>query len=120
MIGTLRQTLAADLGALDVPVLVAWPDRISPPCVIVVPPASASYITSGPTFGSFTVALDVVALVPHGSPSVALPALETLIEGVLTNSADWALNGVESPGVTTIGAADVLGTVIHLNKTGRI
>jgi len=120
MIGTLRDTLAADLGALDVPVLAAWPDRVTPPCVIVVPPASASYVVGGPTFGSFTVALDVVALVPHGSPNVALPALETLIEGVLTNSVDWALNGIESPGVTTIGAAEVLGTVIHLAKTARL
>jgi hypothetical protein len=77
-------------------------------------------VTGGPTFGGYTVALDVVVLVPKGSTDLALPALEALIEGVLANTVDWSLSGVDSPGVTTVGAADALGTVIHLSKTSRL
>lgn len=119
MISQLRDQLASDLAVLDVPVATAWPDRVTTPCLVLVPPSTASYITGGPTFGEYTIGVDVLVLV--GKPSaVTLEALDLLIEGVLANSVDWALSGVDSPSTVTVNGAEVLGTVIHLSKPARL
>jgi hypothetical protein len=118
----LRDTLAADLAALDVPVHPAWPDTLVVPCVFLTPPLGGEYVTAGPTFGGYTMAVDVVILVGHAQAGTAFAALEHLIETVLINTVDWSLDGVDSPSPISVtdGGAEYLGTVIHLSKTTRL
>jgi hypothetical protein len=116
MIADLRAKLVADLGVLGIPVHDSWPDRVTPPVLFVVAPNNAFYVAAGPNFGEYTVALDVCALVPKQAASEALSALEDLLEGVLTNTVDWALQGVDAPGVVTVNGSDCLGSLIHLSK----
>ncbi|GAA3193967.1 hypothetical protein ACFO1B_03830 [Dactylosporangium siamense] len=120
MIKTLRDQLAKDLDVLGVPVANGWPDRITPPVLLVVPPASAVHVTAGPNFTEYTVALDVVVLAGKASPALALNALEELVEGVLSNTVDWSLSGVDSPSLVTISGTEYLGTVVHLSKPTRL
>ncbi len=119
MITALRDQLAADLAPLGVPIHAAWPDRVTPPCVLVTPPPGR-YVAGGPQFDSYTVALDVVVLVPRSSPSIALAALDLLIEGVLLNTTTWGLSGVDGPSSTTVGGFEVLGTIVHLEAQTRM
>ncbi len=116
MITTARTTLAADLAAVGVPVHTTWPDRISPPCVLLVPPQAGSYVTSGDTFRTYTLALDVLVFTDRGSFELMLPILETLIAAVLANSEDWQLTGVDAPGVTVLGGSELFGSTVHLAK----
>lgn len=121
MIQTIRDTLAADLGVLDIPIYAAWPAKmISPPCVFVTPPVSTSYVTAGPNFTEYTVAVDVVALVAKADASVALANLEVVIEGVLANTVDFGLSGVDAPGTVSVNGVEYLGTVVHLAKPSRL
>lgn len=120
MIQELRDTLAADLAVLDIPIYAAWPAKITPPCVFVTPPVSAPYVTAGPNFSEYTVAVDVVALVAKADAAVALANLEVVIEAVLANSVDWGLSGVDSPSTVAVNGVDYLGTVLHLNKPSRL
>lgn len=117
MIAELREKLAADLAVTGATVHDGWPDRLTPPALLVTPPSSGSYVTAGPDFGStYIVAADVVVLVGKASLSLALEALDTLLEGVLTNTADWALSGVDAPAVVTVHGGECLGTTVHLSK----
>jgi hypothetical protein len=116
MITAARTQLAAELAALDVPVHQAWPDRITPPCVLLTPPQSGSYVTGGQTFRDYEVFLDAVVLAERGSFDVVLPALETLLAALLHLTEDWALQGIDPPSVTTVGSVDYLGTVVHLSR----
>lgn len=120
MIAALRAQLAADLAVLDVPVVEQWPNRVTPPVIFLTPPASGSYVAGGPTFGSYTCSIDVVILVDRAVIAAALSTLEDLVEGVLTNSVDWSLDGVDSPSLVTIGASEYLGTIAHLSKPSRL
>lgn len=121
MIAALRATLAADLEAAGVTVHPAYPDRLSPPCLVVSPPASGQYVTSGPNFGAtYTVHADVVALVAKGTPSLSLADLDDLVEAILTNTVDWSLDGVDAPAVVAVGSGEMLGTVVHLSKSARL
>lgn len=119
MIADLRAELAADLGVIGTPVYTTWPDRITPPLIVLTQPAS-DYVTAGPTFGGFTVAVDLVILVARSANSVALDNLDALVEQVLANSVDWRLTGVDGPSIVTINGAEHLGTIAHLNKEARL
>jgi hypothetical protein len=121
VIAELRAALVSDLdAATTTPVHNAWPDRFTAPCVAVVPPAG-SYVRAGQTFGSFEVLADALLLVPRGTDAAtALVALDSLIELVLANSADWSLQGVDSPSIVTVGAVEHLGTLIHLAKQSKL
>lgn len=114
MISELRDQLASDLAVLDVPVHVAWPNRVTVPCVALVPPSAASYVAPGSTFGTYSLGVDVLVLA--GPPSaVTLEALDLLVEGVLRNTAgEWGLSAVDSPSTVTVNGSDVLGTIVHL------
>jgi hypothetical protein len=115
----LRDQLAAELrDALDVTVFSSWPTDIVLPCIYVMPPLGDAYIQAGPNFQEFTLATDVAILVDHADVVESLEALETLIEGALVNSMDWALTSVEPPAPITVteGGAEYLGTVLHLSK----
>lgn len=115
MLTAVREQLAAELAEIGVPVHTAWPDRLSPPCALLVPP-SGTYVTGGQVFGSYTVALDLVLLAERGSFDVVLPALETLIDAALRLTESYGLSGVDSPSVVTIGGIDYLGTTLHISK----
>lgn len=120
MIADLREQLAADLReAVGVPVHAGWPDRLTPPCVLLTPPQT-TYVTAGPNFGEFSVSLDMALMVPKASPAEALSTLDALIETALTYSADWSLSGVDGPAVVSVNGIEYLGTVAHLSKHGRI
>lgn len=130
MLTDLRAELAADLAAgTGVPVLSAWPARITPPCLFVTPPSTSAYVTGGggagvTTFGEYLVSADVVCLVPQATPpDIAITALDTLIESVLVNTAaDWILGagGCASPSVVTVNGSEYLGTIVHLSKFARL
>lgn len=116
----LRTTLVADLPDLDVS--PSWPVELNPPCAFITPPLAESYVTQGPMFGEFTVALDLVLLVAHSDAEEALFQLESMLAYALRNTADWVLTGVAAPAPTTVteNGADYLATVIHLSKPVRI
>lgn len=116
MITELRSTLVEDLRSVGLPVFEAWPDRVTPPCLFVTPPASDDYVTSGENFTEYMVSLDVVILVAHATAGVALTALDTILELVITNTADWRLIGCDSPSLVTISGNEYLGTIVHLSK----
>lgn len=120
MIRELRDQLAADLGVIGVPVHTSWPDRITPPVIFLTPPTAGSYVTGGQTFGSFVCSVDVVILAARSDTATTLDGLEDLVEGVLTNTADWSLSGVDAPGLVTISGLEYLGTTAHLSKTARL
>ncbi|HLL68813.1 MAG TPA: hypothetical protein VK453_24330 [Micromonosporaceae bacterium] len=118
-IKVLRETLAGELAdALGVPVDPAWPVQINPPCAFLTPSAGSSYVVAGKNFGEYTVAVDVVLMVEHGAVEDALVALEALVEVALVNSADWVLDGVDSPAPTSVteSGAEYLASVMHLRK----
>jgi len=115
MITEARETLAAELADVGVPVWTEWPDKFVPPCVLLVP-ATGTYITSGGYGGQYVLALDVIAVTGRGSYDVVLPSLESLVERVLTYTADWSLSGVDSPSLVTVGGTEYLATVIHISK----
>lgn len=118
----MRDELAADLEVLEVSVFSSWPQRITLPCVYVMPPLGSVYISAGPSFGEYTVHADVAVLVDHDDVNEALETLETLLEGVIKNSMDWAFGGVEPPAPITVteSGADYLGAVLHLSKPIRL
>ena len=120
MITAVREQLAADLAEVGVPVHSQWPDRVTVPCLLLVPAADRPYVTGGQTFGEYALALDVVVLVERGSHEVALPALEALLDAVLANTVDWGLTGIDSPTVVTVAGVDHLGTTVHLSKFARL
>lgn len=119
----LRNALAADLAVLDVPVYDSWPIRPDPPCIFLVPPLGGSYITGARQFaGSYVLSLDAVVLVERRPPDEGREGLETLVEGLLRNSIDWALSGVDPPSAVNISESsyEFLGTVVHLSKSFRL
>jgi hypothetical protein len=128
MIDVVRAALVSDLvsgsdGAvtpIGVTVLDAWPSKApTPPVAFVVPP-QGTYVSAGPTFGTYTVALDVVLVAGRPEARDALVQLDQLIERVLVNTADWTLAGVDSPAVVTINGVDYLGCITHLSKPAQI
>lgn len=115
----LRDQLAADLAVIGVPVHASLPDDLDVPCVFLVPPLTASYITAANLYGaSYVLALDVVVLVAHTGAGEAYEAVESLVEAVLANTVDWTLTGVDPPAALTVteGGAEYMGTLVHLSK----
>lgn len=119
---SLRETLAADLAPLGVPVSASWPNAIVAPCAFVIPPLGDNYVVGGQTFGEYRMNVDLVLLVDHSTASEGLAALEALTELALANTVDWALAGVEPPAPITVteSGAEYLGTVMHLSKPFRL
>jgi hypothetical protein len=115
----MRDTLAADLTVIGVPVFSSWPTSINLPCMYVMPPLGSVYLSAGPNFHEYTAYVDVAILVDHDDVETALETLETLLEAAITNSMDWGLGNVEPPApiAVTEGGAEYLGIVMHLNKT---
>jgi hypothetical protein len=120
VIAELRSALISDIETgLDGAALVypPWPDRFGVPAVIIAPPLG-DYITAGQTTGSYVCRVDALCLVSKSGDSLA--ALDDLVESVLENTVDWALAGVDSPSTVVVGAAEYLGTLIHLAKQSKI
>lgn len=117
-IKALRDALASDLSPLGVTIHPAWPIDFEPPCAFVTAPLTASYVEAGPTFGTYTVNVDVVLLVPHSTADAGLDAIEALVESTLLNTVDWRCLGVDTPAPITVveTGAEYLGTVVHLSK----
>lgn len=109
----MREQLAADLRVIDGMPKVEpdWPARLTPPIIYIQPPLT-DYVLSGQAFGEYAVSLDVVIVLRDRD----LSELERLIEGVLKNTADWALLGVDAPDVITANNNAYFGTTIHLSK----
>jgi hypothetical protein len=119
----LREALVSDLAALNVPVYATWPTQIDPPCLYVLPPLSAAYLTAGPNFGGeFTASLDVAIIAAHEPAGAALETVEELLELTLINTADWLLDAVEPPAPITVtdSGAEYLGALVHLSKSVRL
>lgn len=119
----LREALVADLSALGVPVYATWPTQINPPCVYVLPPISAAYITAGPNFGGeFIAHLDVAILAAHEPAGAALETVEELLELALIHTADWLLDAAEPPAPITVtdSGAEYLGALVHLSQPVRL
>lgn len=116
MLAAARDLLVTDLTAAGLPrVFVEWPDRVAPPMAVVTP-ATGQWVTSAP-FAEWHVFLDVALLVPR--TSAALTDLEGMVEAVLSLDG-WGSSGVEGPGVVTVGAVEMMGTVVHLDMLGRL
>jgi hypothetical protein len=118
----LRDQLIADLEVVGVPVLDDWAIRAEPPCILLTPPLSTSYVTAGQQFASYVLNIDAVVLVEFSETQpddVSRDQLEDLVEEVLRNTVDWALTGVDSPGTATVPESTItfLGTVIHFGKS---
>ena len=77
------------------------------------------YVSAGQTFGEYLIRLDVLALVARDSYPVALSNLDAAVAAVLEVSEGWGLAGVEQPSLVTVGAAEVLGTVVSLQIAAR-
>lgn len=129
VIEELRANLIADLvtgsGGEATPigckVLAAWPDKApTPPVAFVIPPQGTPYVTTGPTFGTYTVAFDIVLVTGRSGARDALAQLEAFLERVLANTADWRLSGVDSPSIVTINGIDYLGSTAHLSHSASI
>lgn len=120
MLTSVRAQLVADLAEAGVTVFEAWPTRVTPPCVFVTPSSAASYLAPGDTFGGYRVSLDLVLLTTQATPEIALKALDTVIETVVINTADWQLEGCESPSLVTISGVEYLGTIVHISKQARL
>lgn len=119
----LRAALATDLLAVGVPVHDTEPAAIDAPCLIVSTPVAGTYIEGGSNFGDYVLNIDVVVLVDDTAPAAgSLAAVEDLLAGVLANTVDWALTGVEPPAPLTFSATDrdYLGTLVHLSKATRL
>ena len=116
----LRTALAGDLTEINC--AVSWPDVLAPPGAFLAPPLAADFITAGPNFGEWTVALDLVLYVDHGDPSERLAELESMLQYALINTADWELTGVDPPAPAQINddGAEYLTCVIHLSKPTRM
>lgn len=130
MIAELRTALVADLvtgsggnaSPIGVPVKEAWPSKVlNPPVVYVVPPQDRPYVTAGPNFGQWTVAVDLVILSGRADAADALAELEQLVEIALANTVDWTLaGGVDSPSTITVNGTECLGTTLHLSKPASL
>lgn len=118
----LREALVNDLSALGVPVYATWPTQINLPCVYVLPPLSAAYVTAGTNFGEFTAYLDVAIIADHEPVGAALETVEELVELTLVHTADWMLDAVEPPAPITVtdSGAEYLGALVHLSKFVRL
>lgn len=116
MIRELREQLAADLRAVEggPTVEAEYPARLTPPILYVQPPET-EYILSGKAFGEYAVSMDVVIVIRDRD----LAELERLIEGVLANTVDWALLGVDAPEAITANNIAYFGTTVHLSKAAR-
>jgi len=116
---SVRQALVDDIGDIGVTVQAGWPDEISPPLVIVVPPAQGQYLTSGPELVDYTVNLDIICLVEHGEINASTEALEELVEAVLANTSQWPLQAVDAP--TAVNRPELggpyFGTIVHVQRS---
>ena len=113
-----REKLVADLEVTGVAVMDVWRITGEPPCILLVPPPGRSYVEGGKTFGEFLINVDVVVLVRARPPNEGRDELEELLEDVLRNTADWALDGVDSPAAASIpdSTVEFRGAVVHLSK----
>ena len=113
----LRDTLIADLAVVGVPVMDDWQVRAEPPCILVGPPRGGPYVTAGIAFGAYVLSTTVTVLVEMGPD--ARDRLETLLEEVLRNSADWALADADAPGTQSVedSTVEFLASTVHLEKS---
>ncbi len=118
----MRDALAADLAAVGVPVFGDWPVDARAPCVFIAPPLTGYYVSGARELGTYVLSVDVVVLVEKRPPNEGRDDLETLLEGVLANTVDWALVGVDPPSGVTVSDSTIqfLGTVVHLSKAFRL
>jgi len=115
MISELRDRLTADLKAVEgINIETGVPSRLTPPVIYVTAPPD-SYVLSGQTFGEYVISLDVQIVIRNRD----LAYMDTLIEGVLANTMDWALVGVDAPGIFSANNFEYFGTTIHLSKATR-
>lgn len=117
MITELRNQLVADLADAGT-VHNSWPDRFTPPGIMVVTPRTASYVTAGQLVGEFEVNLDVITVVAKSANE--LVSLDSLVEAILINSTDWAFRGVDAISLININGVDYPATVIHLAKQDKL
>ena len=114
-----RQTLADDLAATGLMVYPAWPGRLDPPCIVLVP--ALPWIDSRDvTFTHRRGHLSVHIFAGPGDASDSLAALETAVESVLVHSADWSIESVDAPTLVTLSGADYLATTLNCSKPFRL
>ena len=84
-----RQRLTTALEDAGLSVYDHVPERIVPPAVVITP--GSPYITSGDTFGAFTVALTASVVAATATNGVATEALDELIETAVIASVNEGL-----------------------------
>jgi hypothetical protein len=99
-------------------VFPAWPDRISPPCIVLVP--GAPWVdTTEIMFGELRGRIDVHLLAATGGTDESLCLLEEALEDVLRLTAEWAMELVDAPSLISVAGADYIGTTLTLSKPFR-
>jgi len=114
--------LQSDLSVVGVPVMQGWLIHAEPPCVLLSPPIGGAYVSEAKEFGAVTLNIDVVVLVLATPRDRARDALDDLLEAVLRNSMDWALQNVDPPGTAALpdSTIEFYGTVVHLGKSVQL
>ena len=84
-----RQRLTTALEDAGLTVYDHVPERLVPPAVVITP--GSPYLTSGDTFGAFTVALTASVVAATATNGVATEALDELIETAVIASVNEGL-----------------------------
>jgi hypothetical protein len=113
MLTAARTDLATAISALP-----SWPSPVNPPCVFVIPATNGYVDSQGITFGGeWRAHFDVVVIGPPSSDTaVSLAWVEDTVSSILEASGDYALTGVDQPGLVHVNGAELLGTVVHLSR----
>jgi hypothetical protein len=118
VLGDLRADIAATLlDDTDIPALSYIPGRIVPPIYLVS--QGTPYITSGDTFGSFSVQMQVEVVSPTASNDTNTESLDSMIEEALvsvSNSGCSVVN-VTQPFQLDVNNATYLASTINISKT---
>lgn len=106
MLKEVRREVADLLQAEGIDAYHYEPARLNPPLVVVT--AGDPYISTGETFNTNTMRLDIVVLCKKGTPEMELDALDDTVEEVLSAlHDDWSLEQVSEPYFAASGQANI-------------
>lgn len=110
-----------DADPVGVSVYFAWPEHFAAPAILITTPRNGTYISGGQSFGlELQLSIDVNVLVPRSNAVAELEAINSMVETILHNTADWALTGVDGVALFNVNGGDYPGTIMHLSKMIKI
>lgn len=109
-LATIRTALAADLAATtELQVYPSVPNAMTPPCLVLRP--DDPWVTTGDTYGSWTVACVLTIYVEYADYDTVTAAIEAALPDALAGLGDWGVTSISEPRIAEIGDANLVPSV---------